>query len=104
MNDIGNSWRNKICNRLNTTTDGWWNYLATTKWTCTVKHTELAKNLSGWKRVNETSVTGTGSAGKKPVVIGRNPATAQIAAPNVPEQPPLTPDDRETGGRVTRSL
>jgi hypothetical protein len=104
VNDIGNSWRNKICNRLNTTTDGWWNYLATTKWTCTVKHTELAKNLSGWKRVNDTSTTGTGSAGKKPVVIGRNPATAEIVAVGVPQQPPLTPDDRETGGRVTISL
>jgi hypothetical protein len=102
VNDIGNSWRNKICNRLNTTSDGWWNYLATTKWTCTVKHTELAKNLPGWKRVNETSESGTGSAGKKPVVIGRNPTTAAIVAVGVPERPPLTPEDRENDGRGDR--
>jgi hypothetical protein len=64
-----------------------------------VKHTELAKNLPGWKRVNETSTTGTGSAGKKPVVIGRNPATEAIVSVSVPQQPPLTPSDREDGGR-----
>ena len=96
--DYGLVWRNQICNR----TSNWYNYVATTKWTCYVKHTQFGSNIPGWTRVNETSATGTGSAGKKPIVIGRNPTTAQIAAPNVPEQPPLTPDDRETGGRGDR--
>jgi hypothetical protein len=96
--DYGLVWRNQICNR----TSNWYNYLATTKWTCYVKHTQFGTNIPGWTRVNETSTTGTGSAGKKPVVIGRNPATAEIVADGVPQQPPLTPDDRETGGRGDR--
>ena len=93
--DYGLVWRNRICNR----TSNWYNYLATTKWTCYVKHTQFGTNIPGWTRVNETSEAGTGSAGKKPIIIGQNPSTAEITAPNVPQQPPLTPDDRDTGGR-----
>jgi hypothetical protein len=93
--DYGLVWRNRICNR----TSNWYNYLATTKWTCYVKHTQFGTNIPGWTRVNETSESGTGSAGKKPIIIGQNPRTAEITAPNVPQQPPLTPDDRDTGGR-----
>jgi hypothetical protein len=93
--DYGLVWRNRICNR----TSNWYNYLATTKWTCYVKHTQFGTNIPGWTRVNETSESGTGSAGKKPIIIGQNPRTAEIVAVGVPERPPLTPDDRDTGGR-----
>jgi hypothetical protein len=96
--DYGLVWRNKICNG----TPNWYNYLATTKWTCYVKHTQFGTNIPGWTRVNETSATGTGSVGKKPIIIGQNPTTAEIVAVDIPRQPPLTPSDRENGGRVDR--
>jgi len=96
--DYGLVWRNKICNG----TPNWYNYLATTKWTCYVKHTQFGTNIPGWTRVNETSESGTGSVGKKPIIIGQNPSTAEIVAVGVPQQPPLTPVDRVNDGRGDR--
>jgi len=94
--DYGLVWRNKICNG----TPNWYNYLATTKWTCYVKHTQFGTNIPGWTRVNETSTTGTGSLGKKPVIIGQNPYTAAITGSQVPKNDITPPPAEEENGTV----
>ncbi len=90
----GLSWRNKICNK----DAEWYKYIATTKWTCYVKHTEFAVNIPGWSIIQDNSTAGTGTSGKKPTVIGakpQSPVTAEIVIVN----PPLDPEAEETSSR-----
>ena len=47
----------------------WYNHVATTKWTCLVKHTQFSQNLTDYKSlVNAKAVNVIG----KPVIIGRS--------------------------------
>jgi len=56
----------------------WYNHVATTKWTCLVKHTQFSQNIPEWKSlVNAKAVNQIG----KPVIIGRpGPATINAGA------------------------
>ena len=47
----------------------WYNHVATTKWTCLVKHTQFSQNLPDYKKlVNTTAGNQTG----KPIIISRS--------------------------------
>jgi hypothetical protein len=56
----------------------WYNHVATTKWTCLVKHTQFSQNIPEWKSlVNTKPVNQIG----KPVIIGRpGPAIINVGA------------------------
>ena len=94
LSTFGLVWRNEICNKVS----NWYNYMASTKWTCYIKHTEFALNIPGWARIEDTSTTGTGSSGKKPTVIGGK-GPADVVSVDVPVRPPLEPDAEESSGR-----
>lgn len=87
-------WRNQICRK----SSQWFNYVATTKWTCVVKHTQLSSNIGDWAAALPPTSSGGGTE-SKPIVIGRNPSTAEITTPRVPGGSGIKPDARES---VTR--
>jgi hypothetical protein len=87
-------WRNQICRK----SSQWFNYVATTKWTCVVKHTQLSTNIGDWAAALPPTSSGGGTE-SKPIVIGRSPSTAEITTPTVPGGSGLKPDARESGGR-----
>jgi len=94
------AWRNAICNRQS----NWFNYVATTKWSCHIKHTQFATNTLSWQLPQ--GLTASDSTGKqKPVVIGRIPpaSVADILTPTAPTTG-LKPSESESGGRGTVGL
>lgn len=70
------TWRNAICNRAS----NWFNYVATTKWTCHIKHTQLGQNTITWQQP-QSSIIGPS---KPPKVIGREPTSPITIIGTVP--------------------
>jgi hypothetical protein len=98
LSDESLNWRNAVCNRVS----NWFNYVATTKWSCYVKHTQFSQNTLSWQLPQ--GLTGSDSTGKqKPVVIGRIPPISVIdivstTQPSLPRIP--SPGETEGGNRI----
>ena len=78
LNEFGLKWRNKICNK----TSNWFNFVATTKWTCYVKHTEFSTELPEWRRTQTTKGIVSGIGGKPPAI--KNPKETLLIQGRIP--------------------
>jgi hypothetical protein len=67
----------------------WYNHVATTKWTCLIKHTQFSQNIPEWKALTNTK--GVNQTGK-PVIVGR-PGIANVPAVGSSGRPVITPID-----------
>ena len=65
----------------------WYNHVATTKWTCLVKHTQFSQNIPEWKALKNTKPV---YQTDKPIIVGR-PGPTIISTSGSSGRPVLTP-------------
>ena len=69
----------------------WYNHVATTKWTCLVKHTQFSQNLPEWKSLTNTKGV---NQTVKPIIIGRpGPPVINSGSNGIPVITPLDLED-----------